>query len=86
VSVKLKFFIAAFVFVVGAVMAVIPYFTQDNFELLLPGVILIAISTPFVYYWYAKIKSGHMSMNDEEILRNAEIESRISKESIDGKK
>lgn len=67
-------------------MAVTPYFTLDNFELLLPGVILIAISTPFVYYWYAKMKSSRKNMNDEEILRQAEIESQVSKESIDDKK
>lgn len=67
-------------------MAVTPYFTLDNFELLLPGVILIAISTPLMYYWYAKTKSNRRIINDEEILRRAEIEARIPKENINDKK
>lgn len=66
-------------------MAVTPYFTYDHFELLLPGVILVIISGPLMYYFYTKSKSNS-KMSDEEILRQAEIEARIPKENDDGKK
>jgi hypothetical protein len=81
-----KFVIALVAFVVGSILSVIPYFTLNHFEFLIPGVLLIMVSAPFTYYFYAKIKSKHSKLNDTEILRRAEIESRISKESGNAKK
>lgn len=85
-AVKAKFLISAAVFTVGAIMAVTPYFTMDNFWLLIPGVILVAVSAPFMYYFYAKTKYERKSMTEEEVLQQAQFEARIPKENDDAKK
>lgn len=85
-QVKTKFAIALVIFIIGAILSVIPYFTLEHFEFLIPGILLIAVSTPFTYYFYAKMKSKRSKLSDTEILRRAEIESRISKESSNAKK
>jgi Kef-type K+ transport system membrane component KefB len=86
VQIQVKFLLSATVFAIGAILSVIPYFTMDHFEFLIPGIILIAISTPFTYYFYAKMKNKHAEQNDADILRQAEIESRISKENDNDEK
>jgi VIT1/CCC1 family predicted Fe2+/Mn2+ transporter len=86
VPAKAKFFVFAVVFAFGAIMAVTPYFTLDNFWLLIPGVILVAVSAPFMYYFYAKTKYERKRMTEEEVLRQAQFEARIPKESDDAKK
>lgn len=84
--VKVKFFIAVAVFTAGAIMAVTPYFTLGSFWLLIPGVLLVAVSAPFMYYFYAKTKYERKSMTEEEVLRQAQLEARIPKENDDAKK
>jgi Sec-independent protein secretion pathway component TatC len=69
-----RYIIAVIIFGIGAIMAVTPALTQSNFELLIPGVILVAISAPFVYYFRARLKSAHQHKTDEEVITEAKIE------------
>lgn len=67
-------------------MAVSPALTKDNFELLLPGAILIAVSTPFVFYFRARSKGAQDTKSDEELIMEAKQEAELRKGESNGKK
>lgn len=85
-SIRTKLFIAVGVFGIGAVLSVIPALTKEHFEFLIPGILLLAVSAPVMYYLQAKQKSGYEHQSDEEIIKQATQESQPSKRSNDDKK
>jgi hypothetical protein len=86
ISFRAKYAIAAIIFVVGASMAVTPAFTKSNFELLIPGVILVAVSVPFVYYFRTRSKSTFRLKSQDEIIAEAKREAELQKGETNGKK
>ena len=79
ISFRVKYAITVVTFLVGASMTVTPAFTKSNFELLIPGVILVAVSIPFVYYFHARSKSALYLKNQDEILTEAKKEAELQK-------
>lgn len=85
-SFRTKYILSLAVFVIGACMAITPVLTKGSFELLLPGSALIALSTPFLFYFYARSKSTHHTKSDEELIMEAKQEAELRKGESDGKK
>jgi drug/metabolite transporter (DMT)-like permease len=81
----LKFIIAIFIAFVGADLSINASASTATLWMLIPGVLLLLVGAPLCAYYYTKIRSGHGSRSDAEILRQAEFESKIPRRS-NGKK
>ena len=75
---KIKFAVAVLVFVIGTLLIV----QEMGIGFSLPGFILVALSGPFMYYYFAKLKSKFIHLSDAEIIEQANNESEIVKEKL----
>jgi hypothetical protein len=73
----LKLGTAVILFLVGSNLVISSFYKEslDVFGLAV-GVIILLITYPLCYYFYAKYKSNHRILSDEEILNQAKIESK----------
>lgn len=76
-SSRLKFSIATAFFAVGALMILYVVINLSHFELLIPGFILVGVSGPATYYFYAKLKSRYTKLTDKELLGEVQVESTL---------
>ena len=68
---KIKFAVAVLVFAGGTLLII----NKMGIGFSLPGFILVALSGPFMYYYFAKLKSKYVHMSDAEIIEQAKNES-----------
>jgi len=76
-TVKSKFIIATGLFAIGAVLIIYVFLMKTSFELLIPGFILVAFAGPAYYFYRYEIQSNLQHKTDDEILKQAEIESKL---------
>ena len=67
---KFKFAGAVIVFAFGTLLII----QEMGVGFSLPGFILVALSGPFMYYYFAKLKSKFVHLSDAEIIEQAEKE------------
>lgn len=74
-SAKLKFYITAGLFAIGSLLILSTYTSGVS----IPGIILVVLTGPPSYYYYAKMNSKVKEYSDDEILAQAKNESRLSR-------
>lgn len=67
---KFKFAGSVMVFAYGTLLII----QEMGVGFSLPGFILVALSGPFMYYYFAKLKSKFVHLSDAEIIEQAEKE------------
>ncbi len=73
----LKLGVAVVFFLVGSNLVISSFYKESlNAFGLVVGVIMLLITYPLCYYFYARYKSNYRTLSDEEILNQAKIGSK----------
>ena len=73
--------IAAVLFLIGTNLIL----ELRSFTSLFMGALLVGITGPYLYYIWAKLRTGYGSRSDEDILKQARFEAGLDEEKKDGK-